>query len=80
MDRKAAAPAADAPCSNRSILPARGARSSKPAARYCVWHPGGTTENTERSINGTVRPLHVLGKQIIIIIIIAMTMFMVLSS
>jgi len=32
MDRKAAAPAADAPCSSRSISPARGAHSSKPAA------------------------------------------------
>ena len=32
MDRKAAAPAADAPCSSRSISPARGAYSSKPAA------------------------------------------------
>jgi len=32
MDRKAAAPAADAPCSSRSISPARGAYSSQPAA------------------------------------------------
>ena len=32
MDRKAAAPAADAPCSNRSISPACRAHSSKPAA------------------------------------------------
>jgi len=31
-DQKAAAPAADAPCSNRLISPACGARSSKPAA------------------------------------------------
>jgi len=30
--REAAAPAADAPCSNRSMSPARGAHSSKPAA------------------------------------------------
>ena len=35
MDRKAVAPAADAPCSNRSISPARGAHSSKPAAHCC---------------------------------------------
>jgi len=33
VDRKAAAPAADAPCSNQSISPVRGAHSSKPAAR-----------------------------------------------
>jgi len=34
MDRKAAAPAAEAPCSNRSISAARWAHSSKPAARH----------------------------------------------
>jgi len=33
MDRKAAAPAADTPCSNRSMSAARWAHSSKPAAR-----------------------------------------------
>ena len=33
MDRKAAASAVDAPCSNRSMSPACGAHSSKPAAR-----------------------------------------------
>jgi len=32
VDRKATAPAADAPCSNRSISPAIGGHSSKPAA------------------------------------------------
>jgi len=39
MDRKAAAPAADAPCSNRSISPAH---SSKPAARCCSGRMGQT--------------------------------------
>jgi len=33
MDRKAAAPAADTPCSSRSISSACGTHSSKPAAR-----------------------------------------------
>ena len=32
MERKATAPAADVPCSNRSISPAIGGHSSKPAA------------------------------------------------
>jgi len=34
MDPKAANPAADAPCSNRSISPASASHSSKPAARF----------------------------------------------
>jgi len=36
MDRKAATPAAGAPCSNQSISSASGAHSSKPTARCCV--------------------------------------------
>ena len=35
MNQKPAAPAADAPCSNRSILPTCGVHSSKPAASCC---------------------------------------------
>jgi len=37
VDRKAAAPAADALCSNRSIWHARGAHSSKLAAHSAAW-------------------------------------------
>jgi len=45
IDRKAAAPAADAPCSNRSISPVCGAHSSKPAARRgCGARRGGQTD------------------------------------
>ena len=44
MDREAAASAADAPCSNRSISPARGAHSSKPAARCCSGRSTGRTD------------------------------------
>jgi len=47
MDRKAAAPAADAPCSNRSISPARRAHSSKPAARCCSGQMGQTDGRTD---------------------------------
>ena len=47
IDRKAAAPAADAPCSNRSISPARRAHSSKPAARCCSRRMGETDGQTD---------------------------------
>ena len=49
VDRKAAAPAADAPCSNQSISPVRWAHSSKPAApRGCgaIWD-GQTDRQTD---------------------------------
>ena len=39
-----AAPAADAPCSNRSTSPARGTHSSKPAAAACSGRMMGQTD------------------------------------
>ena len=56
IDRKAAAPAADAPCSNRSIWPARGAHSSKPVARSCSERMGQTDRQTDRPTDAV--PLH----------------------
>jgi len=60
MDRQEASPAADAPCSNRSISPARGAHSSKPPAEQ---------DGTDRQRDGRTdtvslhRPCHVLCEQ-----------------
>jgi len=53
VDRKADAPAADAPCSNRSISPACEAHSSKPAARCCSGRQMGQTNGWADSV-----PLH----------------------
>jgi len=51
VDRKVAVPAAEAPCSNRSTLPARGTYSSKPAAAACSSRMTGQTDRQQKSIH-----------------------------
>jgi len=51
VDQKVAVPAAEAPCSNRSTLPARGTYSSKPAAAACSRRMTGQTDSQQKSIH-----------------------------
>jgi len=57
--REAAAPAADAPCSNRSMSPARGAHSSKPAAAAAQ---NATDRRTDRRTPDSIQTVRALSK------------------
>ena len=57
--REAAAPAADAPCSNRSMSPARGAHSSKPAAAAAQ---NATDRRTDRRTPDSLQTVRALSK------------------